>query len=372
MGEPMDEMTRNIRPLGDFAQGRYLTYPHANGFADGGRNLVLGQYGGETFSLWHYNLKTGREAKIGEWPRSSCGTEMLWFDVATLANVLVTIVDNAVWKIDLNDTSPEPQVIYRETTGTLQALPSTTADGAKVLVGRKEGEWYQVLEIDAIAASLPRILFQSHWFANHFHFCPHDEAWIGFSHEGPTDQIADRAWGWHPHAASKGKCLFDNALAGLFVGHERWSFHAVSLVAVAYGASPQGPRGIYEISPQSSSPRLVSEGDRDWHVNVSQDGRWAVVDTTGPHDAPGRGWDGAGLVSDIQVLDMQSGRREFIARSRFAKDFHLHPHPVFSPDGATIYFNEASEDGRTCRVMAADNPLFGESKSEGDLRLMQK
>lgn len=359
----MNGLMGSIHVLGDFAKCRYLTYPHANGFADGGRSLVVGQRGSETSLLWHVDLLSGRETKLGEWPQKLCGIEMLWFDIASRANVLITIVDNAVWKVDLNDPSPKPEVVYRETDGVLQALPSVTAGGTKVLMGRSYGGRYQAVEIDLTGASGSRVLFQSEWFANHFHYSPYDEAWVGFSHEGPADQVGDRVWGWHASVAPEGQCYFDNASAGLCVGHERWSFHETSAFAVAYGMSPQGPRGVYEVFPKTGSSRLVSEGDRDWHLNVSQDGRWIVVDTTGPYDAPGRGWENAVCISDVLVVDVESGLRKFVGRSCLAKGFHVHPHPVFSPDGMMIFFNEASADGLACRIVTAENPFAGTSRS---------
>lgn len=345
--------------LSDFTQNHYLAYPHSNGFSDAGHNMVVGQRGGDTFSLWLISLSEGIRTKLGEWPQRLCGEQMLWFDVASAANVLMTIVDNAIWKIDLNDPSHDAEIVYREASGELQALPSITADGAKGLVGRRLGDRYQAVEIDFVNGSVPKVLFQSEWFANHFHFSPYDENWLGISHEGPADEVGDRLWGWHQHVAPEGRCFFDNASAGLCVGHERWSFHETSAFAVAYGISSQGPRGIYKVLPEASRSSLVSEGERDWHVNVSQDGRWLVVDTTGPHDASGRGWENAGQVSDVVVIDVESGQRRFIARSCFAKEFHLHPHPVFSPDGSAVFFNEASAEGRACRIVVAENPFVG-------------
>jgi Tol biopolymer transport system component len=145
------------------------------------------------------------------------------------------------------------------------------------------------------------------------------------------------------------------------VGHERWKFHEPGAVVVGYGASRGEPRGIYEVSTSSRS-RLVSEGDRDLHVNISRDGRWIVVDTSGPHDQPGKGWEDVNGVSDILLIDAASGARRWLARTRLGARHPYHPHPCFSPDGRHIYFNEASGEGCGGRVMRIANPEISESE----------
>ncbi len=89
---------------------------------------------------------------------------------------------------------------------------------------------------------------------------------------------------------------------------------------------------------------------------VTRDGRWAVVDTTGPWDRPGKSWENAEDISDIVLLDMKTGERHFLARSRQYMRHPRHPHPVFSPDGSTIFFNESSPDTTSNRVLRMPNP----------------
>ena len=194
------------------------------------------------------------------------------------------------------------------------------------------------------------------------HFCPHDDGWIGFCREGATETVFDRVWGWHALHAPEGCVLFDQRSEEpgnlLCVGHERWCFHDTSALVVAYGVSPGGPRGLYELYADNRPQRLVSQGDRDWHCSPSQDGRWAVVDTSGPHDAPGRGWENSAAngirVSDILIIDMASGERRCLAR-------HVawggeHPHPIFCPDGAEIFYNERDLATDKNHIMRVSNP----------------
>lgn len=354
------------RPLSDFARRLYLTYPHANGFAYGGRGLVLGERDREECRLWLHDIGTGEERLLKTWPRSLCMGDMLWFDVPAEDGFLIAVADNAVWRIGLD--VPETTLLYREPAGsgyTLLPLPSVSRNGCRVIVGRRRagGPTCELFSIDTtLGDCIPLALLPGE--SNHFHLCPGDEAWLGYCLEGPTDKVGLRVWGWHAVKAPQGTSLLDNGALGLHVGHERWAFHTVSVFAVAYGSSPSGPRGVYELFPDGRPPRLVSTGERDWHVGASQDGRWLVVDTTGPHDAPGRGWDGAGMVSDVLVIETATGRRRFAARSRRAAGFHCHPHPVFSPDGRTVFFNEASSDGDTHRVVAISNPWINSAERD--------
>jgi Tol biopolymer transport system component len=170
----------------------------------------------------------------------------------------------------------------------------------------------------------------------------------------------DRVWGWHPQYAPDGACFFNqmpnDSERPLYAGHERWSFHDRSVLAIAYGDSPGRPRGVYESFVDGRPQRLISEGDRDMHLDVSRDGRWVVVDTSGAHDLPGKGWENADCISDILFIDRQSGERRFAARSSITKH-PSHPHPVFSPDGSRVYFNEGERDGTRNRVWWALNPF---------------
>ncbi|AHF89594.1 hypothetical protein OPIT5_04430 [Opitutaceae bacterium TAV5] len=351
-------MPASLQPeaIDEFSRRRYLTYPHANGFAGGGRFLVLGQQETTGFSLWRCDLSTGEEQRLGVLPADVAG-DPLWFDIALRSGRLVTVTNNEVWCCDVLRPGSADRIYREEAPGAcLQSLPSISADGERVLVVRRTGDNHAVMEITTITGQA-RVLFSVPWHAGHVHFSPCDETWIGFCHEGRADAITDRVQAWHAHQAPEGMCLLDQRPAGLWLGHERWAFHAPTVLVVAYGGSPGKPRGVYELFHDRRPPRLVSEGDRDWHVNVSRDGRWAVVDTTGPHDRPGRGWEEAENISDVLLIDLVTGRRTFLARSRRGANHPRHPHPVFSPDGETVFYNETAPDGDAVRVMRVGNPL---------------
>lgn len=341
--------------------GCYLTYPHANGFAEGA--LILGRVEGWRASIW--KIQESTEHCLCDFDISGEREPLLWFDVAFEADRLVTVAQGAVWCFDLNK-SDGGREIFRPKSGEeiTNGLVSVTADGTRALIGLRCGDGYSVGCVD-VASGQCRVLCEFPWFANHFHFCPFDEDWIGLCHEGPCEQIEDRVWAWHEKLAPEGRCLFPqhwgDARRELNVGHERWHFHAASASVVAYGAGCGEPRGIYEVTVGGNT-RLVSPGDRDLHVNVSRDGRWLVADTSGPHDRPGKGWENAEGISDILLIDPRDGSRRWLARTRLHARHPWHPHPVFSPDGRYIYFNEAMlPDGG--RVMRVANPFFWENGS---------
>jgi len=264
------------------------------------------------------------------------------------------------WGFDLKQRG-EPTLLNRPAPGTfLSPLLSLRADGKRMLINANslDRNNSSVVELEISTGRVIAILNEP-WWITHSHYCPYDEEWIGYCHEGLTEQIPDRVWGWHHSKMPEGKMLFDqhwnDPEKQLFVGHEIWCFHAPAVLAVAYGVSPGRPRGIYEVFTDDRPARLVSEGDRDWHVGVSRDGKWAVVDTTGPYEAPGIGWENAGQWSDIILLDMQTGARQFLARTRQLRH-PSHPHPVFSPDGRFVVYNEVDETLTRNRIMQVRNP----------------
>lgn len=81
---------------------------------------------------------------------------------------------------------------------------------------------------------------------------------------------------------------------------------------------------------------------------------------SGPLDTPGRGWQNAGQVSDVMLVDIATGARTLLAGT--AADRHpRHPHPVFTPDGTAVLHNHG--DPSTGEVAAVLVPLPREDSS---------
>lgn len=347
-------------PLTDFSKNQYLPYPHCNGFANEGESLILGQLGAADAALVIHDIQTGKQTHLCTFPHGPETDKRLWFEVAEETDQLVAVSQNTIWLYDLKAPDAGRKLYAGPQDGRIHPIPATTSDGTKVTVAVHAEELSRVLQID-VRNGVAQRLFEKPWMADHFHYCRHDENWMGFSHEGACATVPDRVWGWHHTHSPQGMCFFNqhshNPNRVLFAGHERWCFHETSALVVAYGDSPGTPRGIYEVFVDGRSQRLVSEGNRDWHVNVSHDGQWAVVDTTGPHTLPGKGWENANNRSDVLLLNMKSGERTFLAHSRIGMG-HAHPHPVFSPDGHWIFFNEANMEGTLSRVCKIANPFL--------------
>jgi len=350
----MENLPVTPQPVGDPKVAHYLTYPHHNGFTpDGG--VVLGRLENDAVCLCRIDPGTGTSVELGRFPLTE-NLEYIWFDVARDTGRVAAATPEELWVFDGLADGPGSgkRVTKLEGVPAKGLLPAISADGGRVLLEHRHDGRYGYLCVHVDDGRAERHLDKD-WLANHFHFCPHDESWVGFSHEGRTESVTDRVWGHHPEKAPEGVCLFDQSGSGLCIGHERWCFHRTTAIGVAYGDSPRGPRGIYEFFPDDRAPKLISEADRDWHVNISPDGRWAVVDTTGPHDKPGKGWQDTDHISHIVLIDTATGERLFLAESRLGAAHPFHPHPAFSPDGAWIYFNRPEPDGRH-RVLRVPNP----------------
>ncbi|WP_159621376.1 hypothetical protein [Ruania rhizosphaerae] len=340
----------------------YLTYPHANGFYGGGRCVALGVYGSQPW-IAGVDLHGGAsEALIGpEWfPQVGSGA-VLWFDVALDAEVLVSSWGGRVIARDLHGTAVD--VAYEVPPGwELDGLCSISRDGARVLIVRRRAGVSEILEIER-GTGRSRLVVSHGWYANHAHYCPHDEAWVAYSHEGPAGSVSDRVWAWHATAAPGGVNVVDqfrladpDGRAGghVWLGHERWVFHDAAAVVVAYGDSPVGPRGVYLVHADGRAPVLVSRAVRDWHCGISRDGRAVVVDTTGLDGSPGRGWAGADGQSSVVHIDRATGVRTELARTQ-VRDHPFHPHPCFTPDGAAVLYNavERAADGTVGRSVGS-------------------
>lgn len=360
---------RELRPTSMVNDARllredaYLTYPHSNGFRTDGRRLVVGVAGAHP-ALVEIDLAGGQERVVldhqalgpsdgglvaTDWSRRAGGAGLPWFDVSLGADTLVTTWGHRLRSVDLSRDGARPRTHYRPPPGHhLHELTAVSTDGSTAWVSVGDGRAWELLAID-LKTDEVRTLVRKPWWANHVHPVPHDETWVMFSHEGPTSEVADRMWAWHAEQAPNGRAMVDQYALGhsndtpMSIGHERASFAHLGGVVVAYGESPVGPRGVYQTFLDGRPPRLVSPGERDWHVSASRDGAFFVVDTTGVHDRPGRGWAAAGGSSSIVLIHAAVGNRRELARTSHL-DHPYHPHPCFTPDATAVLFNHVDED----------------------------
>jgi hypothetical protein len=344
--------------LGGYELNRYHTYPHSNGFTVDGREMVVMQMMPDHTSLWMLpieklhsqpqSISPGRRVVSFDLPQPAADKAPLtiWPDIALQRNIMTMSVLDSIWMLNLDEPAPRPQLLYVAPKGwKLTDLTSLKPDASTMCFGVHDAQdsKYQCLEIELASGKVTPLL-EANWFINHFHYCPHDPAWMGFCHEGATDTIPDRMHAYHPALAPQGRCIFDQKSDDpnqhLFIGHERWCYHETSAITIAYGVCPAGPRGLYKVYPDPDQAAvLISQADRDWHCNITRDGKHCVVDTTGPSDQPGQGWDNAQGLSDVVYVDPKTGNRRLLAQTRHRFQ-PWHPHPAFSPDGQWVFFND--------------------------------
>lgn len=330
----------------------WIAYPHSRGFlTDGaGTRVLLGQKRGDRLQIVSQNLEGSGPRVLFQCPVTDGYRGHLWWDAQEAgsqgARLLVT-AGNALHLIPVGQPD-KGCVVFRPPAGwSLYEIPSIHPTEAKALVLLQKGaQAGRILELDLISGH-EILLAELPFYTGHAHYAPHNPEIIGFCHEGPTETVSDRVWYMPKSSPTKAAAIWDQKVPNegkpLCLGHEVWLAHEAACAVVAYGVSPVGPRGLYQLSPHHG-PLLISGGDRDWHVGSRSDGSLWVCDTTGPHDAPGTGWENAGHTSDILLVDPVSGQRHFFARTRFSPQGHPgHPHPRFSPDGLWVWWNEGTD-----------------------------
>ncbi|MEX2606102.1 MAG: hypothetical protein WD708_02055 [Kiritimatiellia bacterium] len=336
--------------------GSHSTYPHMNGYSEHGKGLVYRRTQADSQLLLHRDLESGNETVLLELnPEDSGGG--CW-EVALDAPRLVWVRNNRAEMLDLENPG-SPTEVYRPPAGNrLDELCSLTPDGSRLLTRHNSGDRHVAVETD-LETGESRELFHHSWHANHFHYCPHDPEWVGFAHEGWTEDIFDRCWVWHRVYAPRGRTVFDQESREpgkkLCVGHEHWCYHDVSAYVPAYMHSPAGPRGLYEIFGNGRPPRLRWESDTIWHCTMDVTGRHVAVDTAGPFreepyteeqyrhyleifkrkDAAKEPMD-----ADVAVLDLETGTSLWLAKAQWTRHPY-HPHPAISPDARWVAWNDS-------------------------------
>lgn len=339
----------------------YFTYPHANGFLPDGRTAVLARTKGNRTEFLAFNPEESSTSTLS-WLE---GVKM-YYDISS-NGLLGAVANNSIVVMDVSDgKASEPRVLWESTAPwRLGDLFGITADGQTAYVdfhdyNTPERHQIRAFATDALMPEPGEVILEKNWLLNHVHPSPYNDEWIFFSHEG--QKVTDRMWNWNAKASPEGQSIFNQLDAEgkpLYIGHELAMHHKLAMLAVAYGNSPGSPRGLYEVEALGDEAqqqvRLLSEGNRDLHCNISRDGRWAVVDTMGPSDAPGPPLDGwitvkDGSVSDVLIVNLETGARQFLVRSHMDRKHPWHLHPHISPDGRWVIYN----DGIDYRVNAIE------------------
>jgi|GEM_PF-938438 len=366
---------RNDRPSSPFVRrvvrgpaNSYTTYPHANGFLPDGRCLVArpatvkGRPGLDYLAI---DLPSGDVE-----PMVSVAAARAYFAVSS--NGLLAIPKTfGVALIDLRASRRAEQHLLDEPGWTVAQDLDISPDGAKILVTRSHYAKPQRFDTSMIGTGTARLtrILQPGWQMDHAHFSPYDPSWVCYARNvAPQRRSMQRMWVWNARAAPQGRNIFRQVGKDgktFVVSHERAMFHKPAMLTIAHGSSAATPRGLYEVGFDGGS-RLISESNRDFHCNISRDGRWAVVSLQGraDEDVPGvapssrgaptparaspRWLQGQGAnafgISDVQIVDMRTGKRAFLFRATNAVSGQPYEvQPAISPDGKWVVLKDARE-----------------------------
>lgn len=332
----------------------YFAYPHNFGFAPGSGNPIIAQRAGPKVTYQEWDYRTGDLRPIVQ-----TGVGDMYYEVSEGSGRLFFIKDKTkIVSAPINGAGGDQQEydIHFESTQRMEELLSTKHNGDKLLYAirtpnadQKTIKSATTFELDVASGEKTAILDMP-FDADHQHYCPHDEQWIAFAHDGDITRSLDAVWGLHragPQKPGAPMRLWDERApdgGSLLVGHARWAFHRTGALVVAYPSSQGHPRGLYFVNAAARKAELVSSSDYDWHCNISRSGRWAVVDTKPPQNRKTE--DDGRVISDIVLVNMATGRRHWVARSHAHEKHPYHPHPHFTPDGASVIYNDFEHDGR--------------------------
>lgn len=344
----------------------WFTYPHSNGFMPDGRAVVArpseGQ-GGKGIDFLSFELNSGASSLLTHVPGA-----MGYYSISQTGLMLVTLQHGLV-VVDLANNGAQRHLLD-DPAWTVHEDCDITKDGTRAVITRShyaDPKDYRTELVD-IATGKTTIITQG-WETDHAHFSPYDESWVCFCDNRPNNK--DRLWVWHAEKAPKGKHIFNQETPDgkyFVLGHERAMFNKPGLLVLAYGESPETPRGLYE-ADFDGQVRLVSESNSDFHVNESRDGRWAVVTAQGKvvvgddprvldlKSRPNGSWltsEGSYGDSDVTLVNLKTGARQFLYRgANDAKGQPYEVQPSVSPDGKWVLL----KDGHERRVLALElNP----------------
>lgn len=327
----------------------YFTYPHSNGFLPDG-SAMLASPAGSGLEYLRWDPATGQSRRVNR----IAGANM-YYAIAANGRVATTY-RNGLMVFDGTQPDATPRTVTRHPNWIHHIDCDISADGQRALVTRNryvagEGPPHRT-DLVELASGESRTLMGADWVMDHAHFSPFDPAWICIACGEP--ERYQRLWVWHERLAPQGRALFRQVQADgkrFDVGHERALFTRRSMIVVAYGSNSDArPCGLYEVD-FDGGVRLVSESNRDFHCNVSPDGRWAVVSLQGTHELqmqPIRAeWRRPEIgfgPSDVQVVDMRSGRRALLWRAtNSSRGQPYEVQPTISPDGRWVLLKDAQE-----------------------------
>lgn len=329
-------------------EGCYFTYPHSNGFLPDGR-AVLAQpsllSGRPALTYLGFDPVSGDSEPLAQ----LTGVRM-YYAISNSGLMVVPRKFGAV-AIDLSHRNSKPFELFSENGWTVAGDCDISPVGNLALFSRSHYDDPRMdrMEIFDLAKGEMRTIVEPGWQVDHAHFSPFDPKWICFCNNDAKQYR--RTWVWNESSAPNGKHLFEQKLSdgSIFVlSHERAMFNKRAMITIAHGSSSATPRGLYEVG-FDGSVRLISQSNRDFHCNISRDGRWAVVSLQGTQnlngDRPERNWLHSDISygeSDVELVNMKNGRRLFFFRGTNASEGQPYEvQPTISPDGRWVLLKDA-------------------------------
>jgi hypothetical protein len=342
-------------------ENTYFTYPHSNGFLPNGTPVFASPTGAADVDYIACNPESPGEARKITHVREA----RLYYSISKNGLMVISKQHGGVALLDMtakNDAGREitPLQIFHEEGWDVPSDNDITVDGRQVLITRTLYDTEKKpldgrMDVIDIASGEVKNLIKGR-MVDHAHYSPFDPKWISFCDNAPDN--LDRMWVWNEAKAPNGRHVFDQMTPkGYYlVTHERAMFDKPAILTCAYGFAGNTHAeddavtpGLFEVGFDGSL-RLVSPSRRDFHCNISRDGRWAVVSLEGQYDAQnrkrdarwenssGEGWG----YSDVMVVNMRTGRREFLYRGTSAAQPY-EVQPTISPDGKWVLLKDARE-----------------------------
>ncbi|WP_158743414.1 hypothetical protein [Acidisphaera sp. L21] len=365
----------------------YATYPHANGFLPDGRLVLAQRTDPQTVQYAAIDLTGASQSPA---PLATLRGVRMYYAISHTGVLVAPTLFGAEFvdlakggKSILRWEDPEYKADPHRVSQRLRMAQDVdiAADGRQALLTRvvygdkKEVVASSILLIDLATGTATTIAKSAADPAtgtidplDHAHFSPADPEYICFCDAHPN--TTRRMWIWHATKANPARPLFDQSAQPkpLLFTHERALFDRPAMLAIVYGSSSGGPRGLYELPLSGAAPRLVSESNRDLHCNASRDGRWYIVSLQGTADTtssaglldlcarPGGAADPDWLrsakgysFSDVVIVNAKTGERAFLYRAANANEGQPYEvQPAISPDGRWVVLKDARRRNVLC------------------------
>ncbi len=332
-----------------------------NGWYDDGGKLLFGRHREGCWNLYSLDLASGEITQLTDLPAldGACEVEFFSVSVNPVKPEAYFWYGREMRAIDLY--TYESRTLWVMPTGFISSMLSCTADGKHVCAGIWQ-DLSDQLRIDLHRGYVGfREIFEAKPESRIMHIATngdgascvwHEKAWIGhvntsptqshlltFCHEGPWAQVINRIW--MLDIATGQAWQVRHPVAGETVGHEYW--YADGLTIGYHGSTSDGHHFFGHARYDDTQHVEAKCTGHTGHV-FSQDRELIVGD-------------GGGVIRLWQWQGQEYAQPRILTTHRSSmKTQFSHPHPRFSPDGASVLFT--SDSSGACQLYQADLRTF--------------